>query len=79
MATSAQLNEIEHLLRVALNCLGDARQRSGNDAAAAAGSAAWRIADAALLMRDALESEGIEGCGITSPTGRGALLPRKGG
>lgn len=79
MATSAQLNEIEHLLRVALNCLGDARQRSGDDAASAAGSAAWRIADAALLMREALESEGIEGCGITSPTGRGARLPRKEG
>lgn len=79
MATTAQLNEIEHLLRVALNCLGDARQRSGDDAASAAGSAGWRIADAALLMREALESEGIEGCGITSPTGRGALLPRKEG
>lgn len=79
MATIAQLNEIESLLRVALNCLGDARQRSGDAAAAAAGSAAWRIADAALLMRAALESEGIEGCGITSPTGRGAILPRKEG
>ena len=77
MATTAQLNEIEHLLRVALNCLGDARQRSGDAAAAAAGSAAWRIADAALLMREACESEGITGCGITEATGRGGSLPTR--
>jgi hypothetical protein len=77
MATTPTLAEIEALLQVAANCLADARQASGERAAHAAGSAAWRIADAALLLRTALEQDGIGGCGITEPTGRGALLPRR--
>lgn len=40
------------------------------------GSAAWRIADAGLMLRREIEFSGwTDVCGVDSPTGMGAILP----
>ena len=40
--------------------------------------AAWRVADAALFVRDLVEMEPYSGViGVTCPTGRGATLPKR--
>jgi hypothetical protein len=42
-------------------------------------NAAWRIADAGLLLRRSLEDSGHENLiGLDRPTGRGAVLPDEG-
>ena len=68
------VNETIHLLEVALNIL-----RNGGDIT----PAAWRLADAGLLLRLHLEHDlkHIEErrlCGLDEPTGRGAMLPSMG-
>jgi hypothetical protein len=59
MANARTLADIEHLLQVALNCLAEARQSDGDRAANASVSAAWRIADAGLMLRQELEAAEI--------------------
>jgi len=67
------------LLRVALTILsnigedGEDRQPEPDELRAAA----WRIADAALLLRAGMVADGIaaRAVGVEIPTGRGALLP----
>ena len=59
------MDTIEHLLREAADCLEDGD----------APRAAWRVADAAGLLRERLAREkGLSG--LDEPTGRGFLLPR---
>lgn len=42
--------------------------------------AAWRVADAGVLLRDLLESmPESDLCGLDRPTGRGAALPNRAG
>jgi hypothetical protein len=67
------------LIRVALTILsnigedGEDRQPEPDELRAAA----WRLADAALLLRAGMEADGIatRAVGVSTPTGRGALLP----
>ncbi len=40
-------------------------------------SAAWRVADAGLLLRELMEEDNDNLPGLDKPTGRGALLPTK--
>ena len=40
-------------------------------------SAAWRVADAGLLLRELMEEDNNNLPGLDKPTGRGALLPTK--
>jgi hypothetical protein len=67
------------LLRVAVSILtnigedGEDRQPEPDELRAAA----WRVADAALLLRAGMVADGItaNAIGVEIPTGRGALLP----
>lgn len=73
-----KLTEIRGLLKSALVCLEEAITKEGDVAERGARSAAWRLADAAGLLRLAMASEGMtEGAAINEPTGRGFLLPER--
>lgn len=66
--------EIAALLRDAARML-DRHPAGGRD-----GGAAWRVADAGLMLRGVIEAEGTGdggGIGTTHRTGLGALLPRE--
>lgn len=76
-SNTKQVAETRALLEIALDQIKRAEAAQGREAVEHALAAAWRVADAGLLLRSALEFEEIEGFGVTSPTGRGALLPRK--
>lgn len=83
------LIEAARLTESALVCLRDAidRHRRADQAMPgkaadlkrladdAALSAAWRLADAGLVLRDHLEAKNLQAIGLTEPTGRGATLP----
>lgn len=40
------------------------------------GRAAWRVADAGLMLREYCNNSGVTGIGIDAPTGCGAMLPQ---
>ena len=62
------LDEIRTLLNSALACLDSSDKVNGIR------SAAWRVADAGLLIRSAIPNDDTTP-GINEPTGRGAILP----
>lgn len=86
---TADLIEAMRLTESALACLKDAfdRHRRAQQAMPgkaadlarladdAALSAAWRLADAGLMLRRHLEAKKLQAIGLTEPTGRGATLP----
>ena len=43
------------------------------------GSAYWRIADAGLMLREIMVIEGYDKEYLDTPTGRGAIIPKKHG
>lgn len=73
--TTSELDAAISLLAISLRLLRDARREAGDRAESSARGAAWRLADAGILLRRALQQEGIAGPGISEPTGRGATLP----
>lgn len=86
---TADLIEAARLAKAALVCLNDALDRHRRAQSALPGkaadlarladdaalSAAWRLADAGLMLRRHLEAKGLQATGLTEPTGRGATLP----
>ena len=68
------LKTVRHLLASTLICVDAAITHRGEEAAHDARSAAWRIADAGLVLRGLMEEESIPGLGVTELTGRGAML-----
>lgn len=63
--------EISGLLRAAANILETSPSGSRDD------SAAWRIADAGLMLRELMLKGGYTEKELSEPTGLGAFLPKK--